>query len=227
MKFFLTFLLLALPGICAAHQDPPQHIRMSFQWIEVPHSLLTELTSGEKKTGSALHAEVLAQVKQGKAKLLNTDVMVCKSAQRTTIESFREEIYPTEYCPPGSENMPVYPPVAPGVRGIVAFEPRNVGVAVEVEPTLGNYDRIISLRMNAEIVKSGPLVTWMEHKDRWGDAAVRMPFYERWSVNTCPCLLDGKFELVSLISPKTPQPAPAVMHKIMLFVRADLLPKKF
>lgn len=226
MKFFLTFLLLALPSICAAHQDPPQHIRMSFQWIEVPHPLLTELTSGEKKTGAALHAEVLAQVKQGKAKLLNTDVMVCKSAQRTTIQSIREEIFPTEYSPPGSENMPSYPPFSPGVRSIVAFEPRDTGVMIEVEPTLGNDDRIISLRMNAEIVKPGPLVTWMEHKDRWGDAAVRMPFYERWNVSTCPSLLDGKFEFVSLISPKTPQPAPAVIHKIMLFVRADVLPPK-
>jgi hypothetical protein len=227
MKFFLPLLLLALPGVCAAHQDAPQHIRMCFQWIEVPHPLLTELTSGEKKTGAALHAEVLAQVKQGKAKLLNTDVLVCKSGQKTTIQSFREEIYPTEYCPPGSDDIAYYPPFSPGVRGIVAFESRNVGVTVEVEPTSGNDDDIIDLRMNAEFVKPGPLVTWMEHKDRWGDAAVRVPQYERWNVNTSTALLNGKFEFVGLISPKTPQPAPALIHKIMLFVRADVLYTKF
>jgi hypothetical protein len=223
MKIYLLALLLALPNVCFAHQDPPKHIRVSVQWIEVPHSLLTELTSGEKKSGSEIHQAVLASVKEGKAKILETGIVMGRSGMRSSIESIREEIYPTEYNPPGSD-APPSPPVVPRTRGITSFEPRNVGVMIEVEPTLGSDDSIIDLRFNAEIVAPGRLVTWMEHKDRWGDASVRMPFYEKWTVTTALILANGKFDLASVISPKATQPAPFVLSKILIFVRADVMP---
>lgn len=222
MKFYFFLLTLASCGVCMAHQDAPRHIRMYFQWIEMSHPLLTEMMSGEKKSGTALHAAAFAYVKEGKAKIVNTDIVVCKSGQRSNIESIREEIFPTEYSPPGSVGEP-YPPVVPDIRSITSFETRNTGVMIEVEPTLGNDDSIIDLRLNAEIVAPGRLVTWMEHKDQWGDASVRMPFYETWRVQTSLSIANGKFELAHVISPKPTQPTPFVQTKILLFVRADVV----
>jgi hypothetical protein len=34
----------------------------------------------------------------------------------------------------------------------------------------------------------------------------------------------GKFELITALTPKTNAPAPAVTRKILVFVRADVLP---
>ena len=223
MKIYLLALILALPSICVAGQETPKHIRVSVQWIEVPHSILTELTSGEKKSGSVIHDAVIASVKEGKAKILETGILVVRNGQKVTTESIREEIYPTEYNPPGSDG-PYSPPVVPRTRGITCFEPRNVGVSIEVEPTLGVGDNLIDLRLAPEVVAPGRLVTWMEHKDQWGDASVRMPIYEVWTVTTALTLANGKFELASVITPKATQPAPFVLTKILLFVRADVVP---
>jgi len=51
-----------------------------------------------------------------------------------------------------------------------------------------------------------------------------MPIYEKWGTGTSLSLQSGKFELVSVITPKPDMPAPAVTQRILLFVRADVLP---
>jgi hypothetical protein len=222
MKLYLLSLTLALTGLCAAHQDPPKHVRVSIQWIEVPHPVLTELTGGEKKSGSALHDAVRAYVKEGKAKIVETSIVVCRSGQRAKVESIREEIYPAEYNPPGSDHEP-YPPVESDIRGFTSFATRNTGVTMEVEPTIGDDEAFIDLRFVPQIVSPDRLINWMEHKDQWGDASVRMPVFESWRVNTSLTVAAGKFELASVISTKPTQLAPAEMKKILLFVRADII----
>ena len=234
MKLHLLALTLAVSGVCAAHQDAPKQIRVSVQWIEVPHPVLTELSGGEKKSGAVMHDAVLAHVKEGKAKIVETSIVVCRSGQRAKVESIREEIYPVEYEPPSL--TPYIPPspeqlaskqrnsVFPANRDLInTFATRNIGVTMEVEPTIGNNDSIIELRFVPEIVSLGPYVTWMEHKDQWGDASFRMPVFESWRANASLTVANGKFELATVISPKSTQPTPAVMKKILLFVRADVI----
>lgn len=226
MKLHLLALTLAASGLCAADQEP-KHIRISLQWIEVPHPVLTELMGGEKQSGSAIHDAAIAHAKEGKAMIVETGIVVCRSGRKSVIESLREEIFPTEYQPPGlpcNFSPRILKPVNPAYRSITAFETRNTGVTIEVEPTLAENDALIDLRFQAEVVAPGRLVTWMEHKDQWGDASVRMPVYERWRVNTSLSLTTGKFELASVISPKPTEPVPAVLKKILLFVQADVLP---
>jgi len=222
MKNLLLALTLVASGVSAAHQDAPRHVRVSLQWIEVSHPVLTELLNGESKSGSALHDAVIAYSKQGKAKLLETSMVVCRTGQRSIISSFREEIYPTEYEPPGFNPLP-YRWADPTIRSFPAFETRNTGVAFEIEPTLGENESIIDLRFVTDVITRDRLETWMEHKDQWGDASLRMPVFERWSVNTSVILTAGRFEFVSVISPQSALPAPAVQNKILLFVRADVL----
>ena len=94
-------LLLLSCGICAANQDPPKLIRVSVQYIEVTHSVLTEMLAGKEKGGPGLHAKAIALAKEGKAKILETCMVVCHCGQKATVESLREVIYPTEYQPPG------------------------------------------------------------------------------------------------------------------------------
>lgn len=221
MKLPLLTLTLAVSGVCAANLDPPRHVRVSVQWIEVPHPVLTELTAGEKKGGSALHDAVMAYAKEGKAKIVETGIVVCRSGSKATFESIREEVFPTEYNPPGS--IGDISPMNPLHRNFTAFDTRNTGVTMEVEPTISDDRGLIDLRFLPEIVAHGRSITWKEHKDPWGDASIRMPVFERSSVNTSLTVATGKFELATVISPKPTQPAPAVLKKILLFVRADVI----
>lgn len=228
MKIILIGLLHC--GICYAHQDPPRLIRVSVQYVEVPHPVLTEWMSGSETSGAVMHAKAMALSKTGGAKVLETNMVVCISGHRASVESIREEIYPTEYAAPGlpcnfppsgtiSEN-----PIHPMLRAPTAFDTRNTGVTLEVEPTMGENDQIIDLRFNPEIVKRLRLETWMEHKDGWGDAPMRMPIFEKWGSQILLTLRSGKFELAAVITPKPDEPVPAVARRILLFVRADILP---
>ena len=229
-----TCLSLLTCGICSANQGPPKHIRVSFQYIEVTHPVLTEMLAAKDHGGPALHAKAIALAKQGKAKILETCMVVTRAGHKATVESIRELIFPTEYQPPELQNsvpltpeqraaMAPHPPVNPVFRSITAFETRNTGVTFEVKPTLGANDQIIDLRFVPEIVNLIRVDTWMEHTDPWGDASLRMPVLETWRVNTSVTLLDGQFELVSVITPKPAAPAPAAARKILVFVRADVL----
>lgn len=224
---------ILLSGICSATQYQPTLIRVSVQFIEVPHPVLTEWMSGEQTSGPALHAKAMALSKTGGAKVLETSMVVCKSGQKATVESIREEIYPTEYAPPalsgsiGSVPSPrILPtsPMNPMFRSPTAFDTRNTGVTIEVEPMVRENDSIIDLRFDPEMVKRLRLETSMEHKDAWGDAPIRMPIFEKWGSQSSLTLQSGTFELAAVIAPKPDEPAPAVSRRILLFVRADILP---
>jgi general secretion pathway protein D len=110
------------------------------------------------------------------ADIMTAPSIMAKSGQKATIEIIREFIYPTEYEPPElpqnvGQQQPFNngPIIGPG-GGIIggggqaqgfpvtpatptAFEPRNTGVTLEIEPTLGNNDAVIDLRFAPEIVE--------------------------------------------------------------------------
>ncbi|MEO5715228.1 MAG: hypothetical protein ABIT37_17245 [Luteolibacter sp.] len=230
MKLVLIALSLISCGIAAGNSERLAQIRVCLQFIEVPHATLTEMLAGHETSGQALHDKAIALAKDGRAKLMETCMVVCRSGQKATLESIREEIYPTEYAPPelpcgnlSNVRLASDPPANPLFRSPTAFDTRNTGVTFEVESTL-SANGAIDLRLSPEIVTPLRLETWMEHVDQWGDGSIRMPIYESWRVNTSISVESGKFELVSALTPKANAPVPAVSRKILVFVRADILP---
>ncbi len=104
------------------------------------------------------------------ADMMTAPSIMAKSGQKATIEIIREFIYPTEYEPPelpqqigqgfgggggniigggggGGGSFPVTPATP------TAFEPRNTGVTLEIEPTLAGNNSVIDLRLAPEIVE--------------------------------------------------------------------------
>ncbi|MGI8605448.1 MAG: Amuc_1098 family type IV pilus outer membrane protein [Verrucomicrobiales bacterium] len=115
---------------------------------------------------------VMRALKQKKgADLLSAPQITTRSGQRAKIEVIREFIYPTEFEPPeipqdfGSSN------VGGGLLGLgqqrsasvssfpvtpttpTAFETRNTGVTLEVEPTLGQDGYTIDLTLAPEVIE--------------------------------------------------------------------------
>ena len=221
MKAILIAFLLC--GICHAHQDPPKQVRVSVQYIEMAHPVMTEMLGGEETGGAALHAKAIALLKTGEAKILETCMVVARSGQKSTVESIREEIYPTEYETLGFGIPSSWSNFDPPNRAIAAFDTKNTGITLEIEPSIGSEGVIVDLRFLPEIVRRLRLDTFVEHKDEWGDASMRMPVFEKWNSNTSLTLLPGNFELASVINPKGQAPPPAVSRRILLFVRADII----
>ena len=96
--------------------------------------------------------------------LLSAPSVMARSGQRAKIEVIREFIYPTEYDPPeipnqfgsigttgpGASSSGAFP-VTPATP--TAFETRNTGVTLEVDPVLGADEFTIDLNLAPEVVE--------------------------------------------------------------------------
>jgi len=93
--------------------------------------------------------------------LLSAPSVMARSGQRAKIEVIREFIYPTEYDPPEIPNQIGSDfgggagggafPVTPATP--TAFETRNTGVTLEVDPVLGADEFTIDLNLAPEVVE--------------------------------------------------------------------------
>ena len=102
------------------------------------------------------------------ADVMSAPSVTARSGQKAKIEVIREFIYPTEYEPPeipqsvgaitqqsqdafGGGGGTTFVPITPATP--TAFETRDTGVILEIEPTIGENDFMIDLRFLPEIVE--------------------------------------------------------------------------
>ena len=159
-------------------------------------------------------------IMRGLAQKKGTDLMTApsitaKSGQKATIEVVREFIYPTEYEPPelpqGGGGAGVGGGIGGGVAAAIAtpatptaFETRNLGVTLEIEPTIGENDFTIDLRFLPEIVEFEGFINYgspilAPGTDLFGNAItsvitenrIEMPVFSKRSVNTSLTIYDG------------------------------------
>jgi general secretion pathway protein D len=157
---------------------------------------------------------------------MNAPSVLARSGQKATIEIIREFIYPTEYEAPeiptnvgnnnnggnnGGNNLPGVNlggqapqgfPVTPATP--TAWETRNVGVLLEIEPTLGQSDYVIDLRFAPEIVEFEGFINYgspilAPGADALGNPVsvvitenrIEMPVFSTRKVNTALSIYDG------------------------------------
>lgn len=162
-------------------------------------------------------------IMRGLAQKKGTDLMTApsvtaRSTQKATIEIIREFIYPTEYEPPelpnsvggtsssdslfGGGSSSGSFPVTPATP--TAFETRNTGVTLEIEPTIGENDFVIDLRFVPEIVEFEGFVNYgspiqSSSTDAFGNPVtivitenrIEMPVFSARRVNTALTIYDG------------------------------------
>ncbi|MCP5543740.1 MAG: tetratricopeptide repeat protein [Akkermansiaceae bacterium] len=162
-------------------------------------------------------------IMRGLAQKKGTDLMTApsvtaRSGQKATIEIIREFIYPTEYEPPELPNSvgggfsggfdSVFGsssgsfPVTPATP--TAFETRNTGVTLEIEPTIGENDFVIDLRFVPEIVEFEGFINYGSPIQSPGTDAlgnpvttivtenrIEMPVFSARRVNTSLTIYDG------------------------------------
>ncbi|MCB1094730.1 MAG: hypothetical protein KDN22_04040 [Verrucomicrobiae bacterium] len=118
---------------------------------------LRDYRSTRRADATDLHDALSEMVNKKKAKRIGSGYLVTRSGQRAKIESIVEHIYPTEFDPP--EVVPdLAGPVDSDVRLMTnmtptAFETRNTGLTIEVDPVLGNDHATVDLNIAAEIAE--------------------------------------------------------------------------
>jgi len=226
--------------------EPPQirkQIRVQAEFIDVSHEQLTELMFGAKPAANdtELRQQVAQLVKDGKAKIMETLLCTTPDNQKATTESIEEFIYPTEYEPAefaddstGKETAKTEPaktePATPGKREALgptptAFDTRNLGSTMEIQPTVSEDGKRIDLNFAPEIVYHVGNEIWAEWKEEHGSAHVQMPTMYVLRLTTTVTLANGKPLLVGALTPKNEQGLPDPIHKLMVFVKADILPE--
>jgi len=163
-------------------------------------------------------------IMRGLAQKKGTDLMsapsvTARSGQKATIEIIREFIYPTEYEPPELPNTVGATggvggggalgggggglfPVTPATP--TAFETRNTGVTLEIEPTIADNNFVIDLRFAPEIVEFEGFINYgspiqSPASDLFGNPVtvtitenrIEMPVFSARRVNTALTIFDG------------------------------------
>ena len=242
---FMSLLVLGLLGSLVASRgdfDPlgeearahlPKLIRVQLEYIDVPQEVMLDLMYGEKKStdDSKLRDQLQKLLKDGTAKMLDSQMMVCRSGERSMAESVREYIYPTEYEPSevpsevnsegkktGATVKELATPPTP-----TAFETRNTGSILEAEPILGENNSTIDMTLRPELVWHVENEVWSEWEDSRGNSDIKMPTMYTLRLNTSVTVNKGEYLLVAAMSPKDDKGFPDITRKVMIFVKADVL----
>ena len=142
------------------------------------------------------------------ADMMSAPSVTARSGQKATIEIIREFIYPTEYEPPepgeggDGENGGGSTVVTPATP--TAFETRNTGVTLEIEPTIGENDFMIDLRFVPEIVEFEGFINYgspiysvginalgVANSVLLTENRIEMPVFSTRRVNTSLTIYDG------------------------------------
>lgn len=154
----------------------------------------------EKPTDGKFYADLVALLEKGEAAQESLMVVRCRSGQKATAESKNLEIYPTEWEPQPAGSLPGAqgdnPPKVVVPLLAEAFETRNTGEEIEVEPIRGENSRIIELMLIASH-------TSLAERTPWGKdtSLTEMPLFETQRVTTNANLTEGEPFLLSTMNP--------------------------
>jgi len=211
--------------------DLPTQVRVQVEFIEVPHTTLTRLLADPRTSANDtdLRNELFTLSEKGGATVVETMLLVVSSGEKATVESIKEFIYPAAYEPAEihltRDGKVDTIDVKDHTTGPTpsAFETRNLGSTLEVEPTVSFGGNLLDLRIVPEIVYHTGNETWTEWKDHRGDASIRMPNLFSVRFNTAVNLVNGQTLFIAALSPQGPDGFPDFTRKLMAFVRCDVL----
>lgn len=172
----------------------PRHLSVCVEYFSLDMAdaaLLQRTVTDDAK----LYAEILARVSKGTATQEHFGIVCARSGEKATVENVAEFIHPTEYMFDEGAKPAAAAPATPSSGKPTAsanpaslssslpplgtsFETRNTGFTLEIEPTLGQSNDIIDLRISPQIVTLADRSKWGK-----GDSEIEMPEYESQTLN--------------------------------------------
>ena len=178
----------AAASVPASPSDPL--LSMTYEVFSLPLDQAAALQRKEPGDGE-LYGELVARVGKGEAKQESLLLIRGRPGQKVKVESISESIYPTEYTPgaiakgPGEQARKVPDPGGSAVPALeapvlpVAFETRNCGLTVELEPTLSQDHRVVQLMIVPEHTTWAGRVKWGQ-----GLSEAEMPLIDCQQIHT-------------------------------------------
>jgi hypothetical protein len=148
----------------ASETEGTPNISICYEDFSLPLAMAAALQQ-EQLTDAELYAKVRASLGKDAGKdIVRQETFVvarAPSGHKASVEHVTEIIYPTEYAPANAfdasavtpaqpKPSPVCIPSAPAIP--TAFETRNVGFTLEIEPILSEADKNVNLRFVPERV---------------------------------------------------------------------------
>ncbi|HEY1122618.1 MAG TPA: hypothetical protein VGE67_13490, partial [Haloferula sp.] len=154
-------------------KDGPKFISVCFETFSVELPEATTLHRSQPND-TALYKELAARVAKGKAKREGFAVVRARSGNRAAMKATSEFTYPVSYLPAASP-LGAQPSSAASTTLPLpaAFETRDVGFTLEIEPTIGGEDEFIDLRI-------APVFVNLADRSKWG--AIETPDFESQSL---------------------------------------------
>ncbi|MFT5905364.1 MAG: hypothetical protein ACI9E1_000961 [Cryomorphaceae bacterium] len=210
-------------------KKPPQ-VHLYTEFIEISSLEFAGLMSATSNDSdhTTMRNKLLKQVKDGKATLVASNSIICRSGERCTSESIREYIYPTEYQPPSlpGNGLPGWNKTKPSVVDFpplaTAFETRNLGLTVEIEPIIGEDRKTIELTFKPELIKHVGDEVFLDWNTPKVASKSKMPTFYTLRINTSLTISDGQFVLASALTPEL-DGKPDHTKKVLVFVKATVL----
>lgn len=215
-----------------------KNIQCQVECIEVSQEEMTKLLFQRNQSladVTKLRKELQEMVAQKKARVVDTMMVITKSGQKATTESVQEFSYPTEPEPPSvpqSVSLPDKPTTPADVSAMqwmrsppvpTAFEPRNLGGTLEVEPTLRNSPREIDLRLSWEIVDHEGEKTWMEYKDSMNNTyKIETPKFYVKRISTSFTTINAGYTLVATVNPQNQKGVRDAERNWLVFAKCEV-----
>jgi hypothetical protein len=214
-------------------------IRVSVQLIEVPVETATGLLDQHGGDGPNLRDAVETAVREGTARIIDAASITTLPEEEADIHSGAERRYPVE-MEAGSipHSIGGYVERNPAVRSEAEkqwfdqlarswppwnWNTRIVGMTLESQVSFDAKAGSVSITLTPEWTGELEPELWKKHVDEWGDASVKRPVFTKVSCQSTLTLEPGKFALAAVLSPQPQAPPPALVKRVMVFARADLL----
>lgn len=190
----------------------PALISSIAEYVEVGDADAADLLSRYNGSNSAkkLREDLDALEQNGRARLLETACITTRSGQRAKVQSVGEWVYPIEMDPPEIPHE-LTGPIAKGVDlvtplSFTAFDTRNIGTTLEIDPVASHDRSIIDINVVPEIVSY-----FGDSKHGKAASEARMPIIATLNLSTAATIPNGDTVLVGVHTPldeKTKKPHP-------------------
>ena len=184
-------------------QQAPPSLSMTYEVYSLP---LTEAAALLRKglPGQELHRDLVERATKNQAKQEALMMVRGLSGQRMMAESISELIQPTAYDAgvSGSPGTPSVPATHAAPPAATAYETRNCGITLEVEPTLSTNQQIATVRLMPDHTSRQRLAKWGQ-----GISEIEMPIYMVQKIHTAATTQVGSPCFLGTISPPPSSPS--------------------
>lgn len=178
---------------------PFPQISIIFERIAVKRAFLEDwlFENALDRDATELRMAIQQRVRNDRAQVLDTVVVLARSGQRAKVESISNFIYPTETDVefPGTEGdvlAPITKKKKPSIVFPTVYEARHVGIILKVDPLISADGDTVDLHVLSEVVK----ITGFFPVSKDGlplELSSRMPIFSKEEVDTAVTVRHGRY----------------------------------